>query len=220
MRWTSNWNDLLAFLLVLLTFGSVIAVIPLVQDDPALKRARARKDCEILGRTISILGRLKRTKISRQEKGSEGKTLLYSWDENTDEGESVNRWPRMSEKITPWRYYPGSPKILPAGFQNVKAFLKGYVPDSLIEEERLMKAKRVGFDPWGRPYLINIGNMRNTKAPEPGNTLMTWALSAGPNGIIETPDCRPSDASEPEMTRDRDVTRGDDIGYRVEKALP
>jgi hypothetical protein len=215
MRWTWNWNDLLAFLLVLATFGSVIAVIPLVHDDPALKRARATEDCQMLARAIKILHEVQRRKSSHQERGIDSGALLYTWNQNVDRADRVDRWPRLSEKIRPWLHYSGSPAIPPASFQDVRAFLEGYLPDSLTEEERLMKAKRVGFDPWGRPYLINMGNMRNTRVPEPGITLITWALSAGPNGIIETPDCRPSDASEPETTRDRDVTKGDDIGCIV-----
>jgi hypothetical protein len=212
-RW--NWNDILAFALVLLTFVSVIAVIPLVRDDPALKRARARQDCEILARAIRMLVGLDRTEISRHERGSESKTLLYSWDENTGEADSAGRWPRMSEKITPWLYYTGAPKIPSAGFQNVKGFLQGYEPVGLIEEERLMKAKRVDFDPWGRPYLINIGNMRERRIPDTDAAMITMVLSAGPNGIIETPDYRRSGGSERETAETREITQGDDIGSIV-----
>ena len=113
-----------------------------------------------------------------------------------------------------------SPDTHSARFQNVKAVLDGYAPDSLIEEERLMKAKRVGFDPWGRPYLINMGNMRSTGSPEPGIRLITWALSAGPNGIIETPDYLPLNTAETGVRRDSDITTGDDIGCVVGESPP
>ena len=220
MRWTWNWNDLLAFLLVLVTFGSVIAVIPLVHDDPALKRARATEDCQMLARAIKILPKLQRRKSSRQERGIDSGTLLYTWNQNVDRADRVGRWPRLSEEIRTWLHYSGSPATPPAGSQDVRAFLEGYLPDSLTEEERLMKAKRVGFDPWEKPYLINVGNMRNTIAPEPGIRLITWALSAGPNGIIETPDYLPLGIGEAGVSRDSDLTRGDDIGCVVGESPP
>jgi len=216
MQWTWKWNDLLAFLLVVVTFGSVVAVIPLVHDDPALKRARATDDCRVLARAISILPELHKRESVREEGWTDSGSLLYTWNPKVDQSDSLERWPRLSEKIRTWRHYSGPPGTHSAPFQDVKALLDGYVSDSLIEEESLMKAKRVGFDPWGRPYLINIGNMKNTRGSEPGALWITWALSAGPNGIIETPDYhRPSDASEPDTVPDTEVTKGDDIGCMV-----
>lgn len=213
MRWTWKWNDLLAFVLVLLTCGTIVAVIPLVQDDPALKRARATKDCQTLARAIRILPKLGKGESVRPEREIGSGVLLFTWDPKVDASDSGGRWPRLSEKIRPWRDYDGSPGTMSTTSWNVRTFLEGYVPHSLIEKERLMKAKRVGFDPWGRPYLINIGNMKNTGGSEPGALWITWALSAGPNGIIETPDYhRPSDASESDTAPDMEVTKGDDIG--------
>ena len=216
MRWTWKWNDLLAILLVLLTCGTIVAVIPLVHDDPALKRARARKDCQTLARAIQILPKLEKGQSIRAEGEIGSEALLFTWDPKVDPSASGGRWPRLSEKIRPWRDYDGSPGTLSTTSWNVRTWLEGYVPHSLIEKEHLMKAKRVGFDPWGKPYLINIGNMRNTEVAEPGIAWITWALSAGPNGIIETPDYhRPSDASEPDTVPDMEVTKGDDIGCMV-----
>ena len=62
-------------------------------------------------------------------------------------------------------------------------------------------------DPWGNRYLVNIGALRtdeNGVSPAP-NAL--WVLSAGPNGIIETPYASPAVSAQ---------VAGDDIGTRIE----
>jgi hypothetical protein len=215
MRWAWKWNDLLAFLLVLLTFVSIVVVIPLVQDDPGLKRVRATKECQALARAIRTLPELDQRESARRERGSGSVAFLYTWDAKVDQPDSLDRWPHVSEKIRPWRDYKGPSGVPSTALWNVRKWLEGYMPDSLIEKERLMKAKRVGFDPWGRPYLINIGNMRKTGDTKPGVAWITWALSAGANGVIETLDYERVDPSEPEVTRDREVTQGDDIGCIV-----
>ncbi|MBF0099963.1 MAG: prepilin-type N-terminal cleavage/methylation domain-containing protein [Desulfobacterales bacterium] len=52
--------------------------------------------------------------------------------------------------------------------------------------------ERVGLDPWGLPYLININaflrdmNCDDFKG-EPGKTYTAWVISGGPNRIIDTP---------------------------------
>jgi hypothetical protein len=62
------------------------------------------------------------------------------------------------------------------------------------------------------PYLINVGNMRQEVSAEPESVLLTWALSAGPNGIIETPDYTESDLNLDGTSEMRSYVRGDDIG--------
>ncbi len=56
-------------------------------------------------------------------------------------------------------------------------------------------------DPWGNRYAVNIGNMS-------GNAV--WVLSAGPDGIIQTP-FAPA-APSPGQTL---LASGDDIAYRI-----
>ena len=55
-----------------------------------------------------------------------------------------------------------------------------------------------GNDPWGNRYTVNIG------AAENGNAI--WVLSAGPNGIVETPFAQEGN---------RATLGGDDVGARV-----
>jgi hypothetical protein len=69
----------------------------------------------------------------------------------------------------------------------------------------------LGSDPWGHRYIVNIGLID----PSPGSHTSTgepksavWVLSAGPNGIIDTPFNQPL---TPTVT-----TGGDDIGYRIQ----
>lgn len=55
-------------------------------------------------------------------------------------------------------------------------------------------------DPWGNRYVLNAEKL------VPGNGEAAWALSAGPNGRIETPFSQPVGAA---------TLAGDDIGYRI-----
>ncbi len=57
-------------------------------------------------------------------------------------------------------------------------------------------------DPWGNRYLINIGRINVTGA-------VVWVLSAGPNGLIETPFNQADTGTAPA------TTGGDDIGFRL-----
>jgi prepilin-type N-terminal cleavage/methylation domain-containing protein len=59
-------------------------------------------------------------------------------------------------------------------------------------------ATQLPRDPWGRPYVINVGTLSLTGTPPPA----VWVLSAGPDGIIQTAMTAAS-------------TAGDDVGYRI-----
>lgn len=72
-------------------------------------------------------------------------------------------------------------------------------------------------DPWGNRYLVNIGArgydspLTLTLSPlrverESERSSAVWVLSAGPNGIIETPFSAPASSA---------VLGGDDIGALV-----
>ena len=62
-------------------------------------------------------------------------------------------------------------------------------------------------DPWGNRYLVNIGvvKMLDTADGSPDAPAL-WVLSAGPNGVIETPFASPVLLA---------VVEGDDIGARI-----
>jgi hypothetical protein len=60
-------------------------------------------------------------------------------------------------------------------------------------------------DPWGHRYEVNIGALSNTN----GEAAAVWVLSAGPDGIVDTPFI--ARASEARL-------RGDDIGVRIVSA--
>ena len=61
-------------------------------------------------------------------------------------------------------------------------------------------ATTLPLDPWGRPYVINAANFTSVVSPP----IPVWVLSAGPNGIIETPIAAATIA-----------VLSDDIGFRV-----
>jgi prepilin-type N-terminal cleavage/methylation domain-containing protein len=56
-------------------------------------------------------------------------------------------------------------------------------------------------DPWGNRYAVNVGNFAGANA--------VWVLSAGPDGIIQTPFAQAIPANGVL------ATVGDDIGYRM-----
>lgn len=61
---------------------------------------------------------------------------------------------------------------------------------------------QLGFDPWGRTYIVSVGAMEaNGRPVAPG--ARGWILSAGPNGVLET-------------APDASVLGGDDIGMIVD----
>ncbi|MBI4563031.1 MAG: prepilin-type N-terminal cleavage/methylation domain-containing protein [Candidatus Rokubacteria bacterium] len=63
--------------------------------------------------------------------------------------------------------------------------------------------EKVGPDPWGNRYLVNIKNANPADNP----AKVVWALTAGPNGKIET---------DPEALTDSGVVPGgDDIAIRI-----
>ena len=69
-------------------------------------------------------------------------------------------------------------------------------------------SKEVGADPWGHSYLVNCGFLKGTP-PTPGRcrSCAVFILSAGPNGLIETPFEQPiTDAS----------VFGDDLAVRIQ----
>lgn len=58
------------------------------------------------------------------------------------------------------------------------------------------------LDPWGRPYLINVYSSYHDSA---STNLRMYLLSAGPNGVIETP----------QYAQRSDDVAGDDIGLVI-----
>lgn len=65
-------------------------------------------------------------------------------------------------------------------------------------------------DAWGQAYLVNVFwlDPRDVLEDIDGNKLgAAWVISAGPNGVVETPYYQP---------RDNARLYGDDIGYRLQ----
>jgi hypothetical protein len=66
-------------------------------------------------------------------------------------------------------------------------------------------AQEIAPDPWGHRYLVNVGAIDRSAAADSSAGAL-WVLSAGPDGIIQTP----FDQAGPDAT-----LRGDDIGVRL-----
>jgi hypothetical protein len=73
---------------------------------------------------------------------------------------------------------------------------------------RLRLVPEIGVDPWGNRYLVNIGAARRVDSPGAGPRppQAIWVLSAGSNGIIETPYNQPAAGA---------TVGGDDVAVRV-----
>jgi prepilin-type N-terminal cleavage/methylation domain-containing protein len=63
-------------------------------------------------------------------------------------------------------------------------------------------ATQLPVDPWGKPYLINAANFIPPAAPAVPPPV--WVLSAGPNGVVDTP-----------INAATITPSADDIGFRV-----
>ncbi len=65
----------------------------------------------------------------------------------------------------------------------------------------------VGADPWNNRYMVNVGAADPSREPQAtGGDNAVWVISAGPNGIIETPFVQPGTSAK---------LSGDDVGSRV-----
>ncbi len=65
-----------------------------------------------------------------------------------------------------------------------------------------------GTDPWNHRYVVNIGLIPGDDSPDADQTkFAVWVLSAGPNGVIDTPYKQPLASAG---------LGGDDIGARVQ----
>jgi hypothetical protein len=61
-------------------------------------------------------------------------------------------------------------------------------------------------DPWGNRYAVNVGALSASN----DDTTVLWVLSAGPDGIVETPFLERGNDARP---------RGDDIGLHIMSVL-
>lgn len=71
-------------------------------------------------------------------------------------------------------------------------------------------SSEIGSDPWNNRYMVNVGLIdtsvgAQTVSGAPKSAV--WVISAGPNGVIETPYQQSITAAE---------LRGDDIGVRIQ----
>ncbi len=96
---------------------------------------------------------------------------------------------------------------------HLAANYRGYTPRSELLSHGWngpYLAPELGDDPWGRAYLINVfyRDARDALVEADGTPLgAVYAISAGPNGVIETPYYQ---------RRDSATIFGDDIGFRLQ----
>jgi hypothetical protein len=83
--------------------------------------------------------------------------------------------------------------------------MKALAPDTARLARRPLET---GADPWGNSYLINIGAASAPDTSRPGlrPPRAIWVLSAGSNGVVETPYDQPASTA---------IVGGDDVAVRV-----
>ena len=147
------------------------------------KRARAKNDCLVIGSAIASFYKDVARMPNMNASGGVGVTLLASegniptlasgvtaWNRATTTGNSdflSNHLGANTPKSQTTNVYP-----TPTSAPGVEAAWRGpYQTD-------------FPADPWGNRYAVNIGNATSTST-----TLSNavWVLSAGPDGIIQTP---------------------------------
>jgi prepilin-type N-terminal cleavage/methylation domain-containing protein len=147
------------------------------------KRARAQNDCLVMGAAIGSfykdVGRMPDMNAS----GGATLDLLVS-------GGTI---PTMASGVTTW-----NSATTAAACDLFSNHLVGNTPKSQITNVYPTTVTAPGSDfvwrgpyqanfpadPWGRRYAVNIGNMRSTSTTLSN---VVWVLSAGPDGIIQTP---------------------------------
>ena len=136
----------------------------------------------------------------------------------TNAYKDLGRWPNRNNATTNFGgLYSGTTAPAPAflavaSWQNLTPWDtlnnhlvtngRGYPAPTTAGDTKWMGpyATTLPVDPWGRPYVINAANFTSaTTPPTP-----VWVLSAGPDGVINTP-----------IATGTIAVLNDDIGFRV-----
>jgi prepilin-type N-terminal cleavage/methylation domain-containing protein len=170
------------------------------------KQARAQNDCLVIGTAIGSFYKDVARWPNMNAAGTVGVTLLVS-DGNT---------PAVAGGVGTW-----NTALTSAAVDLLSNHLSANTPKAQTGSIYPNNASAPGSefvwrgpyqtqfpaDPWGNRYAVNIGNMTANNA---ANSNAVWVLSAGRNGIIETPWNPAAPAAGTVIT-----ASGDDIVYRL-----
>ena len=136
----------------------------------------------------------------------------------TNAYKDLGRWPNRTNATTDYgglytgTVAPPTALLAIASWQNLTTWdtlnnhlvinNRGYPAPTTAGDTKWMGpyATTLPLDPWGRPYVINALNFTSTTSPP----TPVWVLSAGPNGLIDTP-----------IATGTTAPLNDDIGFRV-----
>jgi prepilin-type N-terminal cleavage/methylation domain-containing protein len=167
------------------------------------KRARAQNDCLVIGSAIGSFYKDVARMPNMNAAGAAGVTLLVSTGNTPTLAAGVATWNTATTAATcdllSNHLTADSPKSQSTNLYPTTATAPG-------SEFVWRGPYQTSFpaDPWGNRYAVNIGNAT-------GAFPAVWVLSAGPDGIIQTPFNPAAPAVGTTLT-----VSGDDIVYRIQ----
>lgn len=165
------------------------------------KRARAQNDCLVIGSSVASFFKDVARMPNMNAAGNVGITLLVSQG-NVPTGAGWNAAATagacdlLSNHLTANTPKAQIAKIYPTTTSNPGSQFVWRGP----------YASEFPPDPWGNRYAVNIGNFVSASA----NSNAVWVLSAGPDGIVQTPVNPAVPAAGTTL-----AALGDDIVYRI-----
>ncbi len=170
------------------------------------KRARAQNDCLVIGSAIASFYKDVARMPNMNASGAAGITLLVSEGNIPALASGVTSWNRAITSATCDLLSNHLSANTPKGQSSIAYPTATSAPGS---EFVWRGPYQTSFpsDPWGNRYHVNIGNMTGTSTAQSN---AVWVLSAGPDGIIQTP-YNPATASAGTTI----AASGDDIVYRL-----
>lgn len=202
---SSRGFTLVEVTVLLAVIGLLVGLVSTTTGD-MLQRSRmlsARDQVEAIGRAVAAFyadnGFFPRTEDTVD--GRPGDTLLGAL-------ASEASIPDTSEAASPWTQ--SRLDLMTAHLLRNERGYQGRITSGGLGWAGPYLSSVPGEDPWGYAYLVNVFHLdpRNIVQEPDGTPLgAVWVLSAGPNGVIETPFYQPRDSAQ---------LYGDDIAFRLQ----
>jgi prepilin-type N-terminal cleavage/methylation domain-containing protein len=166
------------------------------------RRARAQNDCLVIGSAVASFFKDVARMPNMNAAGNVGITLLVSQG-NVPNGAGWNTAPAAANCDLLSNHLSANTPKAQAG--RVYPTLAANPGSQFVW--RGPYANEFPPDPWGNRYAVNIGNWVQNNA---ANANPVWVLSAGPDGIVQTPVNPAAPAAGVVL-----AAQGDDIVYRI-----
>jgi type II secretory pathway pseudopilin PulG len=198
-------ETIVAIAIVAILAGTITPSVIKHLDDS--KRARAQNDCLVIGSVVASFYKDTGRWPNMNAAGANGITLLVG-DGNTPAlAAGLNNWNAATNAAACDIFINQMTGNTPKG-QNANIYPTIATRPGSEFVWRGPYQTSFPADPWGNRYAVNIGNMLNNN--NAALSYAVWVLSAGPDGIIQTPFNPNAPAMGAALT-----SSGDDIVYRI-----